>query len=168
MSPQEASAISTFLLNQLEGEQKTTSRVLAAVPDEKADYRPDPKSMAARDLARHIAFVEIWFLESVLKGEFTRPDDSAFPSSIPAVVEAYDSGLPPLLDRLRELTPEQLVEPITFFNWTMPRVDFVQIAQKHTIHHRGQLSTYLRPMGARVPSIYGGSADEPMKAEAGS
>jgi uncharacterized damage-inducible protein DinB len=50
--------------------------------------------------------------------------------------------------------------------FNLPRVTYLQFMQKHMVHHRGQLSAYLRPMGAKVPSIYGGSADEPMTTEA--
>ena len=156
-----------FLLPQLDDELKTTRRVLAAVPEDKADYRPDPKSMNARDLTRHIAFVEIWFLESILQGEFGHPDDTAFPTAVADVIKAYDERVPPLMAGLRDLSGEDLAKPTTFYSWTLPRVAYVQFLQKHTIHHRGQLSSYLRPMGSRVPSIYGGSADEPMTSEAG-
>ena len=45
---------------------------------------------------------------------------------------------------------------------TAPRVTFLSLNLRHLVHHRGQLSAYLRPMGGKVPSIYGGSADEPM------
>lgn len=167
MTPQDASAVMNFLVPQLHDELKTTRRVLAAVPEDRADYTPDPKSMKARELTRHIAFVEIWFLESVLKGEFTEPDDKAMPDSIAGVLEAYDAQVPALLRKLKEISPEQAAQPVTFYSWTLPRVAYLQFLQKHTIHHRGQLSAYLRPMGAKVPSIYGGSADEPMTTEAG-
>jgi uncharacterized damage-inducible protein DinB len=50
---------------------------------------------------------------------------------------------------------------------TKPAVIFLSFLIRHTVHHRGQLSTYLRPMGAKVPSIYGGSADEPFQSSAG-
>ena len=166
MTPEEASAIRNFLLPQLDEERKTTRRVLAAVPDDKADYAPHAASMKARDLVSHIAFVEIWFLEGILKGAFAKPDDGAMPATIAGVVDAYDAQLPGLLAQVRELTGEQLAAPLTFFSWTLPRVAYLQFLQKHTIHHRGQLAAYLRPMGVRVPSIYGGSADEPMTTEA--
>ena len=167
MTPQDASAVRNFLLPQIDDEMKTTRRVLAAVPEDKADYKPHETSMTAGDLARHIAFVEIWFLEGVLKGEFAAPDDSSMPSTIAGVLEAYDGQAPALLAKVRDLTGEQLAQPVTFYSWTLPRVAYLQFLQKHTIHHRGQLSAYLRPMGSRVPSIYGGSADEPMTTEAG-
>jgi uncharacterized damage-inducible protein DinB len=47
--------------------------------------------------------------------------------------------------------------------FNLPAVMYLQFMLNHSIHHRGQLSSYLRPMGAKVPSIYGGSFDEPME-----
>jgi uncharacterized damage-inducible protein DinB len=55
-----------------------------------------------------------------------------------------------------------LVKQVKFYVFDYPLLVYVQFMLSHTIHHRGQLSVYLRPMGAKVPSIYGGSADEPM------
>jgi uncharacterized damage-inducible protein DinB len=63
-------------------------------------------------------------------------------------------------ERLQETSGEQLLQPIDFYGIRhIPALSFVQIGINHTIHHRGQLSTYLRPMGAKVPSIYGESYD---------
>ena len=73
----------------------------------------------------------------------------------------YDAEIPKAIEAVKKLTPEQLAKPVQFFAWTNPNVAYAQFLLKHTIHHRGQLSAYLRPMGAKVPAIYGGSADEP-------
>jgi uncharacterized damage-inducible protein DinB len=166
MTPEQASAVFQFLLPQIEAESQTTRRVLAAVPEERADYKPDPKSMSARELVQHITFSEIWFLEGILKGEFTQPDDSAMAQrSVAEILAAYDAKVPWLMANLKTLSSEQLAKPTPFFNMTLPLVAYLEILEKHSIHHRGQLSSYLRPLGAKVPSIYGGSADEPFTAE---
>jgi uncharacterized damage-inducible protein DinB len=61
------------------------------------------------------------------------------------------------------MTPQQLATPVNFLSlFTFPAFVYLGLVNNHSIHHRGQLSTYLRPMGSKVPSIYGGSADEPM------
>jgi uncharacterized damage-inducible protein DinB len=64
--------------------------------------------------------------------------------------------------QVKALSDDQLLKPISFFGiMTQPAVTYLSFLLMHGIHHRGQLSTYLRAMGAKVPSIYGGSADEP-------
>lgn len=67
---------------------------------------------------------------------------------------------------LKGLSAEHLAAPVQFFHMTMPAVVYLNFMLLHSAHHRGQLSAYLRPMGAKVPSIYGGSADEPFEAAA--
>ena len=83
------------------------------------------------------------------------------PSQIAAL---YQEKMPALLAQLKTMTGEQLAKQIQFFTFNLPAAAYLNFAQVHTIHHRGQLSVYLRPMGAKVPAIYGGSADEPMTA----
>jgi uncharacterized damage-inducible protein DinB len=61
------------------------------------------------------------------------------------------------------LPGDKLTQNLSFGPMNFPAVMFLDIMNRHSIHHRGQLSTYLRPMGSKVPAIYGGSADEPMK-----
>jgi uncharacterized damage-inducible protein DinB len=67
--------------------------------------------------------------------------------------------------RVAKMTPEQLMTPINFYNvFNLPAVLYLGFLINHSIHHRGELATYLRPMGSKVPSIYGGSYDEPFQA----
>jgi uncharacterized damage-inducible protein DinB len=74
------------------------------------------------------------------------------------------------VDRIRALKAEQLATPIDFFGaFNLPAAFYLGFLNNHSIHHRGQLAVYLRPMGAKCPSIYGGSYDEPwVPAEASS
>lgn len=165
MTPQQATDFLEYQHAQLVSETQITRRILAAVPDEQSEYRPHATCMSAADLVRHIAFVEIWFLESIQRGEFAAPDDSAMKSLKPSeVTEVYNSRIPDLISRLKSLSGEQLAAPTKFYTFELPLVQYLDFCQKHSAHHRGQLSVYLRPMGAKVPSIYGGSADEPMTA----
>lgn len=164
MNPEQAHGLAQFLLSQLEQEWKTTQRVLAAVPDEAAaGYKPSEKCMSGQELAAHIAFTDAWFVESVINGAFARPDDSTAVSRKPSELAAeYAAKMPALLEQAKQLSPEKLAQPVQFYSWNMPAVQYLVIALKHGIHHRGQLSAYLRPMGGKVPAIYGGSADEPI------
>ena len=83
-----------------------------------------------------------------------------------AVLAWYDQTIPALIEELAALPAEKLAQPVAFHTMNYPAVHYLIMNLKHGIHHRGQLSSYLRPMGAKVPSIYGGSADEPMTAAA--
>jgi len=78
------------------------------------------------------------------------------------VVSWYDENLRRGVARVAALTPEQLLTPVEFFGvFNLPAVLYLGFLNNHSIHHRGELATYLRPMGSKVPSIYGGSYDEP-------
>jgi uncharacterized damage-inducible protein DinB len=163
MTPEKASVILEYLLPQIEQEAQTTSRVLAAVPAESSDYKPSEKCMSGSDLARHIAAADVWFLESVANGEFKTPDDSPLKGKTGAeLAEIYTAQIAAVVQRVRAIPPERLAAPMKFYVFEMPAIDIVQLMLKHSVHHRGQLSAYLRPMGGKVPAIYGGSADEPV------
>jgi len=161
MTPEKASSLARFLISQFQDEMKATRSVLEAVPADKADYKPDPKGKSALELAAHVAVAEAMFLNTVIRGSFERPDPSiAAGLKTPAdVVNYYDANIPDAIKKVKELSGEHLAQPVAAFNMSIPNVMFLNIGLKHGVHHRGQLSTYLRPMGAKVPSIYGGSAD---------
>jgi uncharacterized damage-inducible protein DinB len=168
MQPEQAYGVAQFLLRNVENEQKTTRRVLAAVPSDRGDYRPDPKSKTAFDLAWHLASSEQFFATMILDGVMPtpgpRPDDVKTPAD---VVRYYDEVVVPLKEPLKSATPDQYAKPIDFRGlFTGPGVAFLSIMLHHSAHHRGQLSVYLRPMGAKVPSIYGPSGDEEIAASA--
>jgi len=167
MTPDQASVIAGFLIPQIEQEVQTTARVLSAVPDDKKDYTPHATCTKAGDLAEHIAGADLWFLEGVLAGAFGAfPDPTGLPTA--ELAARYTAKAGEILGKIKELSSEDLAKPVQFFHMTMPNVMYLQFMQKHSVHHRGQLTAYLRPMGAKVPSIYGGSADEPFQAAAAS
>jgi uncharacterized damage-inducible protein DinB len=163
MTPDNANAILQFVTGYIEREHPTTKKVLAAVPAEKCDYAPDPKCMKSLDLAWHIASAEQLFMAGAANGEFTRtggkrPDEMSSPEKI---VAWYEQQTSENLAKVKAMTPEQSLRVVDFFGiWQMPAVHWLQFLLTHSIHHRGQLSSYLRPMGAKVPSIYGPSGDE--------
>ena len=166
MTPDQASVIAGFLLPQIEQEVQTTVRVLGAVPDEKKDYSPDPKCMNAGVLAEHIASSDLWFLEAIVNGAFA-PEPASINAKPADLAVSYGKRAAELIAQIKNLPAEHLAKDVTFYSWTMPNVTYLQFMIKHSVHHRGQLSAYLRPMGSKVPSIYGGSADEPFTAAAG-
>ncbi len=150
-------------LGTLKTESRTTKKILEAVPADKAEYRPDPVSKSAIELVRHIAAADNRFVESVINGVFdTNP--AMIPENVktPAEVAAwYEERYARNFEALTKLTGGQLVKILDFRGMVQrPAVTFLMMGLHHTVHHRGQLSSYLRCMGAKVPSIYGESYDD--------
>jgi uncharacterized damage-inducible protein DinB len=84
------------------------------------------------------------------------------PRDIADLVNWYETNFLRAASRVPAMTPEQLATPVDFAGvFKMPAVFHLGFVNNHSVHHRGQLAAYLRPMGSKVPSIYGGSADEP-------
>ena len=167
LAPADAKIVFDSVLAQLKAEHQTTLKVLRAVPADHASYRPDDRSMTALDLAWHIASADLFFMflasRTPMQGDGKRPAEVA---DGPAVAAFYEANFPKTVGLVEGLTGEQLVQEIDFHGFKMTALGYLQLSLVHGVHHRGQLSAYLRPMGAKVPSIYGGSADEPMKASA--
>ena len=166
MTPERAKQIGDFLVATMEMEVPQTAGVLGAVPTDKLDYRPDPLSKTALGLVRHITIEDEWFLNSIAEGAFTKQADESDACGIMKPVDAvreYNQRIPGALKRVSALSGEQLVGELDFFGFMkMPAVQFMSLALRHSVHHRGQLSAYLRAMGSKVPRIYGPSADMPV------
>ena len=165
MQPEQARFLLTVLLPQIKNEQKITKKVIEAVPVDKGDYQPDPRSMNALDLAWHIAASECFFMDGAATGQFAsggqRPENVRNSAD---VATWYQENFSKSFDAVNKMTPDQLLKNIDFHGvFNFPAIVYLQLMSNHGIHHRGQLSAYLRPMGGKVPAIYGGSADEPMK-----
>jgi uncharacterized damage-inducible protein DinB len=152
-----------LMLKGLEREMETTKKVLAAVPDSKRDFRLDPKSRTAWELAWHLASSDVQMLDEVADRKFDMaPRFKQEPKDIADLVNWYETNFLRAANRVRAMSAEQLTTPVDFAGvFTMPVVFYLGFVNNHSIHHRGQLAAYLRPMGSKVPSIYGGSADEP-------
>lgn len=164
MTSESAVALRDFLLGHLRHEFGVTRKVLAAVPAEGVAYKPSEKCMSGIELAAHIATAEAFFLNGVLNGEFQqgKPPELKTPAE---VVAWYDANIPALYDQVAAMDAAKLTKPVAFFNiMNEPAVSYLALSMKHSVHHRGQLSAYLRPMGAKVPGIYGPSGDEPIVA----
>jgi len=163
MGSTEAKIVADFLIADFEREMQTTLRVIETVPTGRLDYRPDSKSKTGLGLVRHIALEDEWLLNCIANGEFTPPPDDSDACGImnPAdAIARYKEKVPLALDRVRAMSGEKLAGVIDLFGMIKaPGVNFLAMTIKHSVHHRGQLSTYLRPMGGKVPGIYGPSAD---------
>lgn len=172
MKPEQAEFLRDYVLSNLPQEAQITRRVIAAIPDARSSYRPDEKSRSAFELAWHIAASDAWFVKGLLAGKFNAEEDTS--GSVPAniktvadILSYYDREYIAQIEKLKGLSGEALIRETEFFGvYKFPLVMYLSFLQMHEIHHRGQLSTYLRAMGSKVPSIYGGSYDEPFEAGA--
>jgi uncharacterized damage-inducible protein DinB len=154
--------VHNVVLGILKNESRTTKSVLAAIPDVNLDYRPDPSAKSANELLRHIASADNWFIKSVVDGVLAPgsvkiPDDRKSPEE---VLQWYENEYAKNFDAVTKMSGEHLVQIMDFRGlFKNQAFTFLQTGLLHTIHHRGQLSTYLRPMGGKVPAIYGESYD---------
>jgi len=166
MNGEQAKFLADYLARLWEGEFPATVKVIGAVPDAKRDYKPDDKSRSAWELATHLATSDIWFMESVIAGSFAWDPEAVKKlegqfRNIDEVVSYYKREFPAKLNQVRALpesTLTQVVDFFGFFQW--PNVQYLGFGNNHSVHHRGQLASYLRAMGSKVPAIYGASADE--------
>lgn len=163
LSPEYAIGMRESVLQGLGREMEITKKVIAAIPDDKRDYRPDPKARTAWELAWHLASADVQMTDEVADQKFVmEPRFKEEPKTAAELAEWYETNFTRAMNRVREMTPEQLCTPVDFYGaFNFPAVFYLTFVNNHSIHHRGQLSTYLRPMGSKVPQIYGGSADEP-------
>jgi uncharacterized damage-inducible protein DinB len=162
MTADQAKAAAELLGQQLQNEWKTTFKVLTAIPEGKKDYKPEPNSRAAWELAKHVAGADVWFLNGVIDGKFGDPSESEpKAANIAELGDWYKQNFPKTLEHVLALDGARLAQIVDFYGMKLPAVNFLLFALVHMVHHRGQLSTYLRPVGGKVPSIYGGSYDEP-------
>ncbi len=161
----QARAVAEAMVALWEGELPATVRVLSAVKDATREYRPDPKSRSAWELAIHIATADMWFLDGIERGAFHFDPEQAKQAEagfreVREVTDFYQQAIPAKLAGVRALSDELLAEEVDFFGMMkMPRAAWIGFANNHSIHHRGQLSTHLRALGSKVPDIYGPSAD---------
>ena len=165
-TPEFALGLRQFMLDSVTREVAITKKVLSAIPDSKSEYRPDPKSRTAWELAWHLANTDVQFMTGVadLKFLMNSPEEADKPKNIADLVGWYDRNMKQGAARVGALSKEQLLTPVEFFGvFNFPAVVYLTFLNNHSIHHRGELATYLRPMGSKVPSIYGGSYDEPMR-----
>lgn len=160
MTADQAKAVAEALGQQLQNEWKTTVKVIEAVPEGNKSWKPDPKARSAWELATHIAETDVWFLESVANQSFGKPAPSGA-NTIAELASWYKAQMPAKLERVLAMGGNHLAPIVDFYGMKLPNAQYMVFCAVHGAHHRGQLASYLRPMGGKVPAIYGGSADEP-------
>jgi uncharacterized damage-inducible protein DinB len=140
-------------------ESKTTRKVLSRIP-EGSDYKPDPKSRTAREIAWQIVCEEKMIIDALENGkaEWAPPP---MPSTMKEVVDTYEKQSDQIKERWSSLPVERWNGNLEFFGGERPASPMAWSFLFDIVHHRGQITTYLRPMGSKVPQIYGPSGDEP-------
>jgi uncharacterized damage-inducible protein DinB len=162
IQPEQAVFLLQIALPTVKNEHRTTRSVIEAIPADKGDYRPDPISKSAMELAWHIVAAEHRFYSGIARGAFDftpihRPESVRTPAEIG---QWYEDSFSKNFERLSALNGDQLSKVVDFRGMLqLPAVAYFDFSLRHTIHHRGQLSAYLRAMGGNVPSIYGDSYD---------
>ena len=140
-------------------ESKTTRNVLARIP-EGSDYRPDPKSRTAHEIAWQIFCEEKMIIDAIETGkaEWAPPP---MPATMKEVLAAYEHQSAGMAGRWQAISAARWDGMLEFFGRQRPASPMAWSFLFDIVHHRGQITTYLRPMGSTVPQIYGPSADEP-------
>ncbi len=155
-------------LDTFRKELATTLKVLKAYPPGMDDFKPHERSHSAARLAHTFTVENAGALKAV-RGEPMNPADlPAPPATLAEALAAYERGARELLDAVEAMPESRLFEEVTFMTGPrqlgeMPVLDVLWFMLMDSIHHRGQLSVYVRMAGGKVPSIYGPSADEPWK-----
>ena len=149
----------TLFTNFWTKESGTTRNVLSRIP-EGSDYRPDPKSRTAKEIAWQIYWEEKMIMDALENGkaEWAPPP---VPATMQEVLDAYDKQSGEMAARWKALPAERWEGTLDFFGHDRPSSAMAWSFLFDLVHHRGQISTYLRPMGSKVPQIYGPSGDEP-------
>ena len=164
-------ALKDALLPEFDHEMGTTRRVLERVPDADLAWKPHDKSFSMGQLAAHIANVPHWVeitidrnaFDIAAGGEDARPKQ---PESAAAILKRFDDNVKTARAKI-----DALPDPALFATWTLkngeqevftlPKIAVLRsFIMNHMIHHRGQLSVYLRLRNVPVPAIYGPSADD--------
>jgi uncharacterized damage-inducible protein DinB len=166
-----STSIRDALLPELEQELATTRTVLAAVPESHTGFRPHPKSWTLGELALHVANVLTWLpatLEST-ELDLQTPGGAPLPSpvfrSAAATLETFEANASAARAALARATDAEMAVPWTLKKagralFTLPRAACVRsFVMNHLIHHRGQLTVYLRICDVPVPPVYGPTAD---------
>jgi uncharacterized damage-inducible protein DinB len=158
------------LWSELQHEAANTRKLLAAVPFDKADFKPHEKSMSLKQLAAHVAEITGWWKECLVQDELDFAKDGGERKqyqSTQDILDWYDVLVANAKTIIENATDEDFAKPWTMRNgdqifFTMPKAAVVRTwCLNHLYHHRGQLTVYLRLLNVPVPGMYGPTADNP-------
>ena len=147
--------IGAKLISEFDREMSKTRKILECLPDEKMEWRPHERSSTLGKLANHLAAMPV-LAAAIVNGMAKRAHDA---SSSSGLLEAFDQNIASSREVLRTASDERLTATVPQLNMT--REDLLRDRMmSHLIHHRGQLTVYLRLLNVPVPGMYGPSADE--------
>jgi uncharacterized damage-inducible protein DinB len=154
-----------FFTARWEAEGKAFVNVLRAMPEGKGDYRPHPRSRSAAELAWVLASEAAGLLDLLERGELDWKETPP-PAKLSDIADRYATAHQTVATRLKHVDAAAWAATVQFkmggeVAWEAPLGEMLWGFLFDAIHHRGQLSVYLRPMGGKVPSIYGPSGDDP-------
>jgi uncharacterized damage-inducible protein DinB len=140
-------------------EAETTRRVFVRIP-ENSTYRPDPKSRTAQEIAWQVVCEERMIIEALETGKMAWAP-AQMPASMRDIAKVHAEQGSEIVRRWKALPDSRWNGRLEFFGRERPASPMAWSFLFDIVHHRGQISTYLRPMGSTVPQIYGPSGDEP-------
>jgi uncharacterized damage-inducible protein DinB len=159
------------MIEELKAESAATRALLELIPNDKLDWRPHPKSMTFRELGSHLAEMSSWTPPTIETDELTLDMDQYEPfaaEDVDQMLKAFDANLAAAIEAMQGQPDDRMMR-----TWTMKRPDGSVVFQmpriavlrlmvlNHAVHHRGQLSVYLRLNDIPLPSVYGPTADNP-------
>ena len=156
-----------YFIKRFFSEHPIFLRLFEALPEERLDYRPHPRSMSAKELVGSIVGDEITNLVVIKSGEFNWKGNPGSDSNLREMITEFKKIHKAVGRYLKKVdgrtwrTKKAKFYVHDQFAYEEPLGDFLWGCLFDQIHHRGQLSTYIRPMGGKVPSIYGPSGDDP-------
>jgi uncharacterized damage-inducible protein DinB len=160
MNADQAKLVGGVIGQTVQREWMQTYKVINAVPDANKDYKPEQNSRSAWQLAHHIAVCDVGFLNAVAANSFSGFPAKCDAKTIPELADWYKHEMPKALEKVLTLDGNHLGQIVEAFGMKLPSFSYLIFCNNHMIHHRGQLTTYLRPMGGKVPAIIGDSFDE--------
>jgi uncharacterized damage-inducible protein DinB len=153
-------------LKEFDAEMATTRRLLERVPTDKGQWKPHEKSFPLGHLAQLVAMMPGWIARTLTEPNINLAGGSGYSfEKTETLVEQFDKNVAAARDALASVTGQALDEPWSLLMgehviFTTPRGEVTRQHLNHLIHHRGQLSVYIRLVDVPVPQIYGPTADE--------
>jgi uncharacterized damage-inducible protein DinB len=157
-----------MFLKNWEREVQTTLKILRAYPADKLDLKPAPKSKSARELAFVFAGEQA-MADMAIKGKIEFPEtEPSPPKTMNEIISAFEQSVKANMARVKAMSDAEYNSMVGFFvapktPGQVRKADVLWLTLNDMIHHRGQLSVYLRMAGGKLPSIYGPTADEPWR-----
>lgn len=159
-------SLGKIYLHELEAEVASTHKCLERIPESLFDYKPHERSMNMGYLVLIIAALPDWITDTIKKSEIDFATYKPFqPKTTAELVKYFEDNIAGAKDALREVTDEELAELFYLKNngvtlTSARKDDSIESHINHLVHHRGQLTVYMRLNNILVPSIYGPSADD--------